>query len=360
MNINRHNYEEFFLLYVDNELTAAQRKIVDAFMASNPDLQEEFRLIQQTTFSTDAKLDNDFISSLLKPVDEETTISEEQLLLFVDDELKADERLLVEKAVTESPSLQKELQRLQRTLFQPDHSIVFPNKSLLYKEAEPARVFYMSTVARRWAAAAAVILLLGSAIWLMLDKSTDPVGPLAGKNSPAITPEKQPGVAVTKPAEEQPKQIAVQQPAEEKQNTLTTKEKNNNRPSVNNQEITIAKTDKEKIKEQTIIPSQENNGIVKVEPPVIVNPEKNPAQESNKTETPTVQPKTSTANTTTYASYNNDTNNEDEQLLFSEDRQRKSGLTGFVKKAKRMFERKTGIQSNGSEVRFAVFAVNTQ
>jgi len=360
MNINRHNYEEFFLLYVDNELTAAQRKIVDAFVAVNPDLQREFQQFQQTIFTTDKKLDYDFISSLLKPVDEETSISEEQLLLYVDDELKADERILVEKAIAENAGLQKELQWLQRTTQEADSSIVFPDKSLLYKEAEPARVFYMSSVARRWAAAAAVILLLGSAMWLVLSKPTDATDQLT--STPSVgTEEKQPVTTVIKTPEEQPQQIALLQPAGEKQNIILTKEKNNNKHSVNKQEGTIAKTDKEKNQQQPIIiPTQENNGIVKVEPPVNVNPEKNSDNLSNKTETPTVQPKTSTANTTTYASYNNDTNNEDEQLLFNEDRQRKSGLTGFVKKAKRMFERNTGIQSNGSEVRFAVFAVNTQ
>jgi len=58
--------------------------------------------------------------------------------------------------------------------------------------------------------------------------------------------------------------------------------------------------------------------------------------------------------------YNNDINDENENAIFTEERQRRSGLKGMVKKAKRMFERNTGIQSNASEVRFAVFAVNTQ
>jgi len=80
--------------------------------------------------------------------------------------------------------------------------------------------------------------------------------------------------------------------------------------------------------------------------------------------TPTVQPiETSTATNAAYTLYNNDVaavDNEEDNELLTEERQRRSGIAGLLKKAKRTFERKTGIQSGSSEVRFAVFAVNTQ
>ena len=129
MNINRHNYEEFFLLYVDNELTAGQRKIVEAFVAANPDLQEEFDLINQSTFTTDAKLDDAFMQSLLKPV-EESSVNEDQLLLYVDEELPAAEKADIEKELLTNTSLQKELLWLRRSQVKPDTSIVFPDKQL--------------------------------------------------------------------------------------------------------------------------------------------------------------------------------------------------------------------------------------
>ncbi len=50
MIINRHNYEECFILYWDNELSASQKQAVENFVKENQDLQEEFNTPWSNTF----------------------------------------------------------------------------------------------------------------------------------------------------------------------------------------------------------------------------------------------------------------------------------------------------------------------
>ena len=50
MEINRINYEKFFLLYLDRELNSAEMQEVEKFLGENTDLQKEFILLQQTLF----------------------------------------------------------------------------------------------------------------------------------------------------------------------------------------------------------------------------------------------------------------------------------------------------------------------
>ena len=54
--ITRYNYEEFFLLYVDNELSAADRPLVERFVDENPDLKEELEILLQCRIKPDHHL----------------------------------------------------------------------------------------------------------------------------------------------------------------------------------------------------------------------------------------------------------------------------------------------------------------
>lgn len=53
MQINRNTYEEYFLLYVDDELEADERKAVEEFARQNPELAEELRLLGSARLSPD-------------------------------------------------------------------------------------------------------------------------------------------------------------------------------------------------------------------------------------------------------------------------------------------------------------------
>ena len=48
MDINRNNYETFFLLYLDGELNPAAQAEVENFLSTHADLQKEFSLLQLT------------------------------------------------------------------------------------------------------------------------------------------------------------------------------------------------------------------------------------------------------------------------------------------------------------------------
>jgi hypothetical protein len=48
MNINRNNYENFFLLYLDGELNASEQAEVENFLNMHGDLKKEFSLLQYT------------------------------------------------------------------------------------------------------------------------------------------------------------------------------------------------------------------------------------------------------------------------------------------------------------------------
>ena len=123
--ITRENYEEFFILYVDNELPAAARSAVDKFITDNPDLREELTALLQCRVSPDQEpefRDKDILFNYESP-----------LLSYVDGELGEPERSSVEELVRRNPRAAAELRHLQMTVSQPDPSIVFPDKESLYR-----------------------------------------------------------------------------------------------------------------------------------------------------------------------------------------------------------------------------------
>ena len=177
--ITRDNYEEYFLLYVDNELPATARSAVEQFVAANADLREELDSLLQCRVHPDQH----------EVFHDREMLLQQDLLSYIDGELDEEGRRAVEEFVTRYPSKAVELQHLSMTVSQPDLSIVHPDKESLYRH-ERKRVLFLP-----WMQAGIAAAVLGLVALLLLFNNRHAVTPkLANttslkKNIPAaVTP----------------------------------------------------------------------------------------------------------------------------------------------------------------------------
>ena len=193
MNITRNNYEEFFMLYADNELPAAERKEVEAFIAANPDLQQELALFQQFKLSPDAAVIFAGKEALMIQENGPETITisnhESFFVLYADDELTNNEKAEVEDFVYHHPQLQAAFELIQQVRLSPDTSIVFDNKESLYRKEDDDKV-----VPFRWwkLAVAAMVVLMAGIYWLYQANKTNPPAELVKNTQPVTIPQQPP------------------------------------------------------------------------------------------------------------------------------------------------------------------------
>lgn len=169
--INRHNYETYFLLLVDGELSNEEQVAVDRFVAENPDLAEELSLLKCTQLQPEETIVFKDKEALLKKEGQDISLNNyvEWFLLYTDKELSEEQRRQVEVFVLQHPALQHDFEWLQQTRL-PEEKWVFANKELLYRRSSGSRpVVYMRWM--RYAAAAAVIGIMAT-VWMLAPTNT--------------------------------------------------------------------------------------------------------------------------------------------------------------------------------------------
>jgi hypothetical protein len=379
MNINRHNYEEFFLLYVDKELSAAERKAVNLFVKENPDLQGELLALQQTVVKPDnISLDKkDWLY-----MDEDITALQEDLLLYADDELMPADKRAVEFLLANDKAARAEWSVLQQTKLQPDMAVVFADKQSLYRK-EAGRV-----VGFKWWRVAAAAILLGFGLWTGVavykntTKKTTGSEELAndGKTNPGQIKTTVPGnttTIITQPGEgpatenitstavqknNESKTIENKEPGVEKrndQNIVSPKEntvvQNNNKTPDNNLPKPslqiINRIESNESKAVAVLPennskrvSGNNEAVVKT------NPKENPVNANNNITDPNVSALQVVNNKTSEEEDNN------RYLNVDGDKDKRTALGGFLRKAKRVLERTANVKT-GDGVKIAGFEI---
>jgi hypothetical protein len=186
--ITPENYEEFFILYIDGELSEEQMSEVDEFVNVHPHLKSELQLLLSTKLPAEEISINkeELLSSSMNKVYEE-----EQLLSFIDNELKPEEAEELNKKIILDTQLQLNYSTLLKTKLDPSESIIYPYKKELYRRTN-RRVAYGSFIR-----IAAILILIAIGLIIFENRSVvKPNDTTAGIKK--INTNKVPSVPVTK------------------------------------------------------------------------------------------------------------------------------------------------------------------
>jgi len=256
MNINRHNYEECFLLYIDNELTVEQKKQVELFVKENPDVEEEWVMLQQSKLIPDNTMVFEEKHILMK--DENNSFInlnnyEEWLVLYVDNELNTEEKKIVEKFAAAHPHVQTDLGLFRQTKLGTEKEFSFPNKELLYRKEEKVKIISI----RWWRVAAAAILIIaaGVTMYSVFNKANNGGAGMVNNERPGTKKEHVPDSIEPLPTarqqqkqnsdikKEEKEQVAAIRPASEKPGEKDQQKVNNKNLRSNNKEQALANKD---------------------------------------------------------------------------------------------------------------------
>lgn len=357
MEINRNNYEEYFLLYADNELSPTEKKVVEIFLQENVDLKEEFLMINMTVNFPDEEAKLIDKSFLLKkgPSFINENNYEEISILYFDNELPISQKTEVEKFVAENPKYKTEFDLIGKSKLIADHSVVYPDKKQLYRKEKSGKVIHLIL----WRALAAAVFI-GFGLWIAVSyfNKTEKNIPVASQ----INNIKQPAankknIILKEPVKEENEIASSTKTAEtekvKKEKAEVTKpvkkEKNVYDIAAVEQELKIKKPIvKEKIK--NVKPGVQNQAIAVTEP-IKITPENLKNQKNQIAENETAQTinKIEPAINNTAAqtvSYVPDVSSDNQNYVFYDvpaEEFRKSKVGGFLKKVKRIVERNNPI-----------------
>ena len=164
MNINRNNYEAYFLDYREKNLSPEQVAELVIFLEQNPDLKTFFDAYEEIELKANNSIK--FTSKKnLKKTEVVATVNisqenyEEIMIDKYEGELSHEEDEKLKAFLAANPKLKLELNLLKSTFLKPDDSIIFSDKESLKKRG--VLLLYGTQFMYSLAVAATIIILLG-------------------------------------------------------------------------------------------------------------------------------------------------------------------------------------------------------
>lgn len=134
MNINKNNYEAYFLDYHEGNLSPQEVADLFLFLSHHPELKKElddFENVSINDFSNPIFENKDSLKKNITPDNRE-----DYFIRAVEGTLDASELLLLQNFLTTHPEFVKEFQLFEKTKLQADPTLIFENKNELKQLAE--------------------------------------------------------------------------------------------------------------------------------------------------------------------------------------------------------------------------------
>jgi hypothetical protein len=167
MRIDKNNYEQYLVDYLDGKLTPLEVSQVLLFLELHPAIKAEFEGIEKISIKEQEPVTFD-TSSLKKPGYAEVKGDYENMLVAeVEGDLTVEEQILLKQAKRLYPELEKASALFASTLLTPEH-IIFENKKSLKKR------IVVPLYRQTWIRVAAILLIvaLGGVLWLGTHNNT--------------------------------------------------------------------------------------------------------------------------------------------------------------------------------------------
>jgi hypothetical protein len=156
MEINQHNYEHYFLMYIDNELSADEKAAVNDFIMQYPNYANKLETLQQLKISPDTLIyENKF--SLYKLSEQD-----QQCITYLENEMTNEEKASFENKLFANTSLQSHVKQWQGAfLTTPTNIEIAPNfKNSLFKKSAQIKPLWATVPFKRLASVAAILVVV--------------------------------------------------------------------------------------------------------------------------------------------------------------------------------------------------------
>jgi len=157
--ITRNNYEEFFLDYIEGEISAPDKVALESFLIQNPDLKKELDEMMDVNIKCEYITISEESDSLKAIPFQENF--DDFCIAKIEGDLNSYENEAFDNYMASNPKSEKELSLYQKTKLEADQTIIFREKKSLKRRNKGLiiRQFIYTTLA----AAASIVLLFS--IW---------------------------------------------------------------------------------------------------------------------------------------------------------------------------------------------------